>query len=263
MRISSILLNLLSNAYKFTPEGGSITLVASDTTYKDDAASGDESQSTQFTFVVRDTGIGMSPEFAQKVFEPFEREQTVSGIQGTGLGMAITKKVVDLMGGTITVVSAIGEGTEFTVRVPLELAEPQVTAAEHTEEDVDLTGKRVLLADDNEINREIATIVLEGLGLEVTTVSSGQESLDMLASGNPHDFDIILMDVQMPGIDGYETTRRIRAMGRADLEHIPIVAVTANAFDEDKRMALESGMDAHMTKPLNVNEIERVLISLL
>lgn len=261
-RLDRVLLNLVSNAYKFTPEGGSVTVTLAEIGLAHEGRA-------RFEVRVRDTGIGMSEEFARRVFEPFEREQTstVSGVEGTGLGMAITKSIVDLMGGTIDVTTAPGKGTEFVVELDLELApEP---APGDVPEDVptapapDFSGRRVLLVEDNEINRDIATLILRDLGLEVEAAENGRIAVEALAAAEPGHFDVVLMDVQMPVMDGFEATRAIRALDDPARAAVPIVAVTANVFVEDVQDALNVGMDAHLAKPLDVPRLIDVLGELI
>ena len=261
-RLDRVLLNLVSNAYKFTPEGGSVTVTLAQIGRAHDGRGRYEAR-------VRDTGIGMSEEFAKRVFEPFEREQTstVSGVEGTGLGMAITKSIVDLMGGTIDVMTAPGEGTEFVVDLAFEIAEPSASEAPDAEEPAkeatDFTGMRVLLVEDNEINRDIATLILRDLGFEVESAENGQLAVDAMSAAEPDHFDVVLMDVQMPVMDGFEATRAIRALDDPVRAGVPIVAVTANVFVEDVQIALDAGMDAHLAKPLDVPMLINVLGELL
>ena len=261
-RLDRVLLNLVSNAYKFTPEGGSVTVTLSQIGLAHDGRA-------RFEVRVRDTGIGMSEDFARRVFEPFEREQTstVSGLEGTGLGMAITKSIVDLMGGTIDVTTAPGKGTEFVVELDLELVpEPDLAAAPAdapASAPTDFSGRRALLVEDNEINRDIATLILRDLGFEVESAENGRLALDALAAAEPGHFDVVLMDVQMPVMDGFEATRAIRALDDPVRAAVPIVAVTANVFVEDVQVALDAGMDAHLPKPLDVPMLVDVLGELL
>ena len=262
VRLNRVLLNLLSNAYKFTPEGGSVRVTLRQL---GEAAEG----RATYELTVSDTGIGMSEEFAARVFDAFERERTTtaSGIQGTGLGMAITKRVVDMMGGSIVVQSKEGEGTTFVVTLPFELSdgqdEPAVTDQERDAEPVDLEGLRILLAEDNEINREIAILLLEELGFEVEAVVNGQEAVDALVKAGPGHFDIVVTDIQMPVLNGLDEARTIRALDDRELARIPIVAMSANAFQEDVRAAYDAGIDGYTAKPIDVgallDELERVM----
>ncbi len=263
LRLNQVLLNLLGNAVKFTPEGGVISVSVSQ---RDSLREGYGS----FEFRVKDTGIGMTPEFARKVFEPFERERTstVSGIQGTGLGMAITKSIVDLMGGSIRVETALNQGTEFIIHVDFALLESagsaQCQAGQNKKAiDLDFRGKKVLLVEDNELNREIATEILQQYGFEIQQAQDGAEAVEIIRNAQPGQYDLILMDVQMPVMDGYTATRHIRGLTGSVYSHIPIIAMTANAFEEDKKAALQSGMDGHIAKPVDIGELTRILCDIL
>ena len=248
-RLNRVLLNLLSNAYKFTPAGGNISVTVWEIGDAEDGW-GD------YEIRVKDSGIGMSPEFAARVFEAFERERTstVSGIQGTGLGMAITKSIVDLMGGAIEVNTAPGAGTEFVIHIRFELAEEEEEEEEEEEaaKTLDFGKLRLLLVEDNEINREIATMVLDDAGFLLETAVDGKEAVKMVSASQPGWYDAVLMDVQMPVMNGYEATKAIRALPDPALARIPIIAMTANAFSEDIKAAQDAGMDAHVAKPLDV-----------
>jgi signal transduction histidine kinase/CheY-like chemotaxis protein/amino acid permease len=249
VRLDRMLLNLVGNALKFTPRGGSVSLACRQLP---GAAAGG---AAAYELRVRDTGIGMSPAFAERVFEPFERERTstVSGIQGTGLGMAITKRIAELMHGAISVASEKGKGTEFTVRIELPLVpEGEVAAAAGREtrgHDADFTGKRLLLAEDNEANRDIAARILSDAGFEVDCAANGREAVDKVAGGGPGRYDIVLMDINMPVMDGLAAVRAIRALARPGVSDVRIMALSANAFDSDIHAAFEAGVDGHATKP--------------
>ncbi|MBR2216299.1 MAG: response regulator [Selenomonadaceae bacterium] len=256
LRLDRVLLNLVSNAYKFTPAGGKVAVAL---TEKDS----DETQG-RYELRVKDTGIGMSPEFAAKVFDAFERERTstVSGIQGTGLGMAITKSIIDLMGGSVRVVTAPNEGTEFIVDVAFPLTTPlqeAATANQSAAHAADFTNRRLLLADDIEVNREIAKMLLETSGFTVDTAANGKEAVEKVAASSPGDYDAVLMDIQMPVINGYEATKAIRELPDKKLAAIPIIAMTANAFSEDVTAAKEAGMDGHISKPIDINKMMQTL----
>ena len=258
-RLNRVLLNLISNAYKFTPEGGSVTVtLAQQEETADDAA---------FTLSVRDTGMGMSPEFAATVFEAYSREKTASNIQGTGLGMAITKSIVDLMGGTIRVQSEQGKGSEFLIALRFPLAEDGSAAAEDVPDtealQVDFSSRRLLLVDDNMVNREIASLILKDAGFLVDTAADGQEAVDRVAASAPGDYAAVLMDVQMPVMDGYEATKHIRALGNGQLSAIPVIAMTANAFAEDVQAARDAGMDGHIAKPIDIKQMMQTLAEVL
>ncbi|MBQ4004501.1 MAG: response regulator, partial [Firmicutes bacterium] len=261
-RLNRILLNLVSNAYKFTPEGGSVSVTLKQTGRRNDLA--------DYELMVADTGIGMSEEFAARIFEPFERERTstVSGIQGTGLGMAITKAIVDSMDGCIDVQSKQGEGSRFTVLLTF----PVLSGDEggcHCEEKPeepkkrDYTGRRLLLAEDNEINREIACAILTDAGFAVDTAENGQVAVGMLEGSTPGTYDAVLMDIQMPVMDGFEASKAIRSLPDAALAAVPIIAMTANAFAEDVAAERAAGMDGHISKPLNQQDMFRTLDEIL
>ncbi|MBP3206608.1 MAG: amino acid permease [Lachnospiraceae bacterium] len=264
-RLNRVLLNLVSNAYKFTPKGGTVSVIAGQT---------DPAQEGYGIYEIRvaDSGIGMSKEFAAKVFEAFERERTstVSKIQGTGLGMAITKSIVEMMGGTIEVQTARGKGTEFIIRVGLELAkvdDADKSGATQGEQDektkVDFGSMRVLLVDDVEINLEIATMQLESLGFTVETASNGEEAVQKVRMAKPGYYNAVLMDIQMPVMNGYEATKTIRAISDKAYSRIPIIAMTADAFSEDVKRAHDAGMNAHIAKPIDVNIMTNVLSDIL
>lgn len=260
-RFNRVLLNLLSNAYKFTPEGGSVTVLLREQEKQSAAAA-------EYELSVRDTGIGMSAEFAAKVFDAFERERTstVSGIQGTGLGMSITRSIVDLMGGEIAVYTAPGEGTEFVIRLTLPLADADsIQNAEPARrvEPIDFSKLRLLLVEDNEINREIASLVLEEAGFSLECAVNGREAVEKVAASEPGWYDAVLMDVQMPVMNGYEATRAIRSLDDGRLSRLPIIAMTANAFSEDIQNAKDAGMDAHIAKPLDVSVMLQTLSEVL
>ena len=262
-RLNQVMFNLLANAVKFTSEGGSIWLTMSQlepTCEVEDRAI--------YEIRVKDTGIGMDKAFIKHIFEPFERERTstVSKIQGTGLGMAITKNIVDMMGGTIEVESQKGVGTEFIIRLELRLQAEAGVANEdgtkqhgHAEGVAEFAGKRLLLAEDNELNREIACMLLSKYGFVIDTAENGQEAVDLVAASAPDYYDLVLMDIQMPVMDGHEATRRIRNLEDKELAKVPVVAMTANAFDEDRKAAKECGMNGFISKPINMQEVVQAL----
>ena len=265
LRINQIALNLLSNAVKYTNPGGKVCV-------RVDEVSGAEPGHLLCDMVIEDTGIGMSEEFVKHIFDPFERERnsTVSGIQGTGLGMSIVQALVQMMGGTIRIESRLGVGTKVTVRFNFRLAE-DIEAPETVGEDADearLKGKKVLLVEDNELNREIARDILEELGMIVEEAEDGTVAVrrctEIAEKGVREDYyDFILMDVQMPIMDGYKATAEIRTIPDPQNLHVPIIAMTANAFAEDKQKALAVGMDAHLAKPISVPELVSVLLGFL
>lgn len=245
LRLTQVINNILSNAMKFTPRGGSVTFHAIESASRQEGC-------THFSIHIRDTGIGMSEEFQQKLFDAFEREHntTLSGVQGTGLGLAISRKLAELMGGTLVCSSALGKGTEFvfTFELPIAYAlESRQPIAE-----ADLSGKKILLVEDNDLNREIAGEILSEGGIMVTEATNGAEALEILRLAAPGDFDAVLMDIQMPVMDGYTATRIIRGLDNAAAANLPIIAMTADAFAEDKRRALEAGFTAHIAKPVNM-----------
>lgn len=247
-RITQIMNNLVSNAVKYTNPGDTITVRVREL--------GDQ-RIKKYQFIVSDTGRGMTPAFLEKIFEPYEREIRFGekNVTGTGLGMPIVKSIVSQLDGQINVESKLGEGSTFTVTLSMETAEEQ--AAFHKQEDVaasdalDLSGKRILLAEDNDVNMEIATELLLMHDMEVTQAWNGREAVTRFAESSPGYFDAILMDMQMPEMDGCEATRAIRAMNRPDAQSVPILAVTANAFAEDIAATTEAGMDAHISKPID------------
>ena len=261
-RLNRVLLNLLSNAYKFTPEGGNISVTLKQVSEVRDVFA-------DYELRVKDSGIGMTPEFAAKVFEAFERERTstVSKIQGTGLGMAITKSIVDLMGGTIKVITAPGEGTEFVIEITFELADEmrEEIAAENKQaaQVIDFTDKKLLLVDDIEVNREIAKMLLESEGFIVDTATDGKDAVEKVAASSDNVYDAVLMDIQMPIMNGYESARKIRELPDKKLAQVPIIAMTANAFSEDVKAALDAGMNAHIAKPIDVPKMMETLAKIL
>lgn len=258
--VAEIIMNLFSNSVKYTPEGGSIFAGVRE-------LPGNKEGECIIEFTVRDNGIGMSKEFVSKIFEQFSQARTSSqsGIQGTGLGMAIVKSMIDIMGGTISVNSELGEGTEMTFRLPHRIGEAPEGADESSvhPEVLDFSGKRILMAEDNDLNAEIAMTLLEDSGFAVERAKDGQECVDMLADHDDNYYDIILMDVQMPKLNGYEATQKIREMTDADKANIPIVAMTANAFKEDQQQALDMGMNGHLAKPIDISKVFGTLKELL
>ncbi|MBP5289312.1 MAG: response regulator [Clostridia bacterium] len=254
--LNRVLMNLLSNAGKFTGEEGSVTLTLKQL--------GREGDTGSYEFSIKDTGIGMDPAFVEHLFTPFEREQTstISKIQGTGLGMAIAKNIIDLMGGTCDVITEKGKGTEFIIRLSLPIREPEASKTDGSEE-IRFDGCRVLLAEDNPINMEIAQIVLTQAGFEVETAENGRQAVDKLLSAGSGAFKLILMDIQMPVMDGYTAVRTIRALPDPDLRRIPVIAMTANAFADDVNAAYDAGMNAHISKPLDVSAMLKTIRDVL
>ncbi|MBR4628352.1 MAG: amino acid permease [Ruminococcus sp.] len=261
--LNRVILNLLSNAYKFTSEDGSISVTVTET-------DGDEEMYSSYEIRVRDNGIGMSAEFAAKMFSPFERERTstVSGIEGSGLGLSITKSIIDLMGGSIRVVTSPGKGTEMIILLKLRLADENDIISEENSrgipaEDISFEDKRLLLVEDNEINLEIANMILTEAGFTVEAAENGKDAVDKIAASEAGYYDAVLMDVQMPVMDGYTAARAIRGLENKDLAGIPIIAMTANAFKEDAEAALEAGMQAHVAKPIDVEVLLNTLAKVL
>ena len=258
LRLEQILINVLANAVKFTPDGGQISLriVQKDTAPADYA---------DFEFHIKDNGIGMSEEFQKHIFEQFARERTstVSKIQGTGLGMAITKSLVDMMGGGITVKSEQGKGSEFTISLRFPIGEAKTGQTPPAAKASAFTGKKLLVVEDNELNLEIASTLLKEAGFEVDTAENGKIAVEKVEAASADRYDLILMDIQMPEMDGYEATRRIRALPDAEKAALPIVAMTANAFEDDRKNALHAGMNGHIAKPLDIQKLFQVLSELL
>ncbi len=214
---------------------------------------------------VKDTGIGMSPEFLSRLFEPFERERTsmISQTESTGLGLCITKRLVDMMGGSIQVTSELDQGTEFVLSFIFKLqrqTEYQTTETVFTD---DFSGRRLLLVEDNELNMEIAQERLREAGFLVEMASNGQAAVEMVCAFTAGYYDAILIDIQMPVMDGYQASQEIRSLANKELADIPIIALTANAFDDDKKEALSHGMNAHIAKPLDIVVLCEVLKRLL
>ena len=253
LRIREVLVNLLGNAVKFTKDGGEITLDIS-------SYPGADEKHIITRYVVRDNGIGMSEEFKKKLFDPFSQEDYANArtlYKGTGLGMAITKKYVEMMGGSIAVESKKGAGSTFTVEIPLELPEQVIPSEQKQHLHRDLTGIHVLMAEDNDLNAELATIILEDAGMIVTRASDGKEVVDLFKNQPRGTYDLILMDIMMPNMDGHQAAKTIRALGieRSDAVTIPIIALSANAFIDDIQESLDSGMNDHISKPINTEEL--------
>ena len=263
-RLNRMLLNLLSNAYKFTPTNGEVSVKVIQTNTS-------EPEKASYEIRVKDSGIGMSDEFAQKVFEAFEREKdsTVDTIQGTGLGMSIVKGIVDLMGGTIEVNTKKGSGTEFVINLSFLIQTEEDIKKNYEEEKqknlakVDFTGKRVLLVDDIQVNRMISAKLLEKSGFAVETAENGQEAVDKVKDAKAGYYDVILMDIQMPVMDGYEASAAILKLNDKEKASVPIIAMTANAFAEDKKRALDAGMKGHIAKPIDIKNLLDTLSEIL
>ncbi len=257
LHLRQILINVLGNAVKFTPDGGKIYFRVRETGSADGRA--------HFHFEIEDTGIGMKPEFLQHIWEPFAQEDggNRTNYKGTGLGMAITKQFVDMMDGTITVESRLHEGSKFVIELSFDIDQHVAADVEAPEEtELHLDGMRVMLVEDNELNAEIAQFMLEEVGITVTCVENGQLALEMFQNQAAGSFDLILMDIMMPVMNGLDATRAIRALDRPDAKVIPIVAMTANAYEDDIRNAREAGMNGHLAKPIDTGLLYRTLSEL-
>lgn len=253
LRIEQVLVNIVSNAIKYTPSGKTVDLIAEEEPVSENKY--------RYRFIVRDTGIGISEEYLPHIFESFTREEktTVNRIQGTGLGLAITAKVVELMDGTISVKSRSGEGSEFTVTLELEALESENEEKVSQNEKTDLAGCRVLLVEDNEINAEIAAMLLSQYEIEVDHAENGQIGVDQVKQHESGYYDAVLMDIQMPVMDGFEATKAIRALDRDYCKTLPIIAMSANAYDDDVNACLAVGMNAHIAKPFNPDDLLKLL----
>ena len=257
--VKRILMNILSNAVKYNKENGSIYISCRELI-------SEQQDMTTIEFVCRDTGIGMTDEFQKHIFEPFAQEHTGSRTKfaGTGLGMPITKKLVEKMGGTITFESEEGVGTKFVVLIPFKIdMEADQRKEQEDVSEKSIKGLHILLAEDNELNMEIAEFMLQNEGADVTKAWNGQEAVELFRKSKPGEFDVILMDIMMPVMNGYEATKLIRFLDREDARMIPIIAMTANAFTEDRLRAKEAGMDEHIPKPVDVKLLLKVIHKLM
>lgn len=245
LHLRQIFMNIYGNCIKFTRPGGTITTRCE--------CLGKEENIVTYRWIISDTGIGMSEEFAKHIFEPFSQEHSGARTeyQGTGLGMAIVKELVRQMNGTVTVSSKKGEGTTFVVTLPFALAEPDTAV----QKPASIAGLKLLLAEDNELNAEIAQILITDQGAKLTVVTDGKQAVERIANSPAGTFDAVLMDIMMPVMDGLEATRAIRAMDRADAKTIPIIALTANAFEDDAEKCQEAGMNAHLAKPMEIDKL--------
>ena len=255
--VKRVMMNILSNAVKYNRENGQIYISCME-------IPSEQPEMTTMEFVCRDTGIGMTEEFQKCVFEPFAQEHTGSRAKftGTGLGLSISRKLVEKMGGTITFESKKGVGTTFVIRVPFKI-DPDVDKREEQKDvsEKSIKGLHILLAEDNELNMEIAEFVLQNEGADVTKAWDGQEAVELFRNSEPGEFDVILMDIMMPVMNGYEATKMIRSLDREDAKKIPIIAMTANAFTEDRIRAKEAGMNEHVAKPVDVELLMKVIYS--
>ena len=256
VRVREVLVNILGNAVKFTEDGGTVTYTVSYHPGKDD-------HHINVRYRISDTGIGMAEEFVDHIFDEFSQEEHGARTQykGTGLGMAITKRYVDLMGGMISVESKRGVGSTFTVELPMEITDAcEVKKKDYSVGNIDLTGLKILMAEDNDLNAEIAIVQLEELGIQITRAADGEEAVRFFAENQQGTFDLILMDVMMPKMNGYEATKAIRNLqNRPDANTIPIIAMTANAFAEDVQASLDAGMNGHLSKPIVIDEVEKTI----
>lgn len=259
-KLKQILLCLLNNAIKYTDKNGEILLTVQE---------GEQmpNHSIRYSFIVEDNGIGVSEDFQKVIFEPFERVKntTHSGVLGAGLGLSIAKSLTKMMGGEITLDSKLGKGSTFTVSVNLHLpSSPLQSLADNPEAMAEfMNGRKILLVEDNEINREIETELLQDLGLLIESAEDGSVAIDIISHAKPDEYALIFMDIQMPIVDGYEATRAIRNLKNPALANIPIIALSANSFEEDRQRSRESGMNAHLAKPVNIPELLGVLTNIL
>ncbi|RGK79404.1 hybrid sensor histidine kinase/response regulator [Dorea formicigenerans] len=257
--VKRVMMNILSNAVKYNRENGQIYISCRE-------IPSEQPEMPIIEFVCRDTGIGMTDEFQKHIFEPFAQEHTGSRTKfaGTGLGMPITKKLIEKMGGTITFESEKGVGTTFVIRVPFKI-DPDVDKREEQKDvsEKSIKGLHILLAEDNELNMEIAEFVLQNEGADVTKAWDGQEAVELFRNSEPGEFDVILMDIMMPVMNGYEAAKMIRSLDREDAKEVPIIAMTANAFTEDRIRAKEAGMDEHVAKPVDVELLIKIIYKLV
>lgn len=253
LHLCQILINILGNAVKFTPNGGRIYFQAKECSR--------QAGKSLYRFEIEDTGIGMDPSFLNRIWEPFIQGccRSHNEPKGTGLGMAITKRLVDLMGGTITVESKLGIGSKFTVEIAFDIDCDARATETQQKSNASLYGMKVLLVEDNEINMEIAKTILEDEGIEVTTAENGQFAVNIFNNLSENTFDAILMDIRMPIMDGLSAAKAIRELHRKDAATVPIIAMTAEAYDEDIQKTAAAGMDAHLTKPIQKEILFQVL----
>lgn len=253
LHIRQIFLNIYGNCIKYNKPHGKVT-----TTLK---CLGEKNGIVTYRWTISDTGIGMSEEFLKHIFEPFVQEHSDARTvySGTGLGMSIVKKIIDRMNGTIVVTSKEGEGSTFVITLPFEIAEKPEEIPAEMDGEVNIAGLHLLLAEDNELNAEIARTLLEDEGAITTIVNDGQQAVDIFSRNKPGTFDAILMDIMMPEMDGLSATKAIRALDREDAGTIPIIAMTANAFDEDEKKCMEAGMNAHLVKPLDIQKMKEAV----
>ena len=260
LRVKEILFQLLDNAIKYTEPNGRVALTVTEEDVQ-------LRHYGKYQFIVEDNGRGISQAFMRDLFQPFKRERntTKSGVLGTGLGLSVVKSLVDLMEGDIAVESAEGKGSRFTVNLLLRLSDevPGREQAKPCLEQADLRGKRILLVEDNEINREIAQELLTDEGYRVETANDGSIAVEMVKNAKPRYYDLILMDIQMPVMDGHRAAKAIRALENREQASIPIIALSANTFTEDYRRSIEAGMDAHVPKPIQIEELQETIRNVL
>lgn len=251
--VRSILVNIISNAIKYTNPGGDIFVSARELSC--------DGEYVKFEFIVSDTGIGMSEEFAEHIFEPFTQEhaENRSSYQGTGLGMSIVKNLINKMKGTITLETKQGEGSTFTITLPVKLDTVCFEETETEEEETSIEGMKILLVEDNDLNLEVAQYILEDAGAEIIVARNALESVELFEQSESDSFDVILMDVMMPVMDGLTATKRIRKLKRKDARTVPVIAMTANVFNEDIIAAKEAGMNEHIAKPLDFDKLIHTL----
>lgn len=260
IKLREVFINILSNSYKYTEPGGKVNMLLEE-------IPSDREGYALYRTTITDTGVGISEEFLPHIFEEFTREKTSTDnkIEGTGLGMPIVKRLVEFMEGSIEVYSEKGVGTTFVVTIPHRIAD-RSDLADHAGVELDpnlFRGKRILLAEDNDLNAEIAIEILKEMGFETERAQNGQIAVDMLYEASDGYYDVILMDIQMPCMNGYEAARAIRAMSDYNKSSIPIIAMTANAFEEDRKEAMNAGMNDHLAKPIDVKELTKALAVIL
>ena len=255
MRISQVLINLLGNAVKFTQEGGSITLVVKETAALEDRVS--------LSFAVKDTGVGIAKEEQDRVFRSFEQaaNRDPSKQQGTGLGLSISSRLIQMMGSSIQLESEPGMGSTFSFTISIYIGKDEKAGEERKE--ISFEGRRVLVVEDNELNAEIAQCLLEERGFEVDCVYNGAQAVEQIRTTTPGTYDVILMDIMMPVMDGLEAARTIRGMEREDCHTIPIIAMSANAFDDDLKKSVRCGMNGHLSKPVEVDKLYETLYEVI
>lgn len=257
LHLRQIFLNIYGNCVKFTGSDGKISTKRE--------CIGEKDNIVTYRWTISDTGIGMNEEFLQHIFEPFSQEKSDarSVYKGTGLGMAIVKNLIDKMGGTISVTSEVGKGSDFVIELPFEIASaPEMAQVEEIEKENTIHGLHLLLAEDNDLNADIAETILRDEGATITTVNNGLQAIEVFRNNSAGTFDAILMDVMMPVMDGITATRSIRALNHPGAENIPIIAMTANAFEEDEQRCLNAGMNAHLTKPLDIQKVIATIATL-